>query len=102
MALVPSLSSAAHTAIGGIRKELGRFNRAAEHIASAASSPAAVVELSPAARAAVRPPSTLEEALVESREASAMLAANVRVVATSADMSRELIDLLGRQQSKNG
>jgi hypothetical protein len=88
-------------AVRGIHSAVERFDKAAETIAAAgpAQSNAAVVEISDEARAAAargRDPE-FEQGLIESMVASHELAANVRTLETSDEMTRALMDLLGKR-----
>ena len=100
MSSTSGIGAAQSTALGGIRNQIERFNKAAtEVVRFGAQHHAAVVDISDAARAQAGQSlgADLEGALVEGKEASASLAANVRVLQTANDMNKELIDMFGRR-----
>jgi uncharacterized NAD-dependent epimerase/dehydratase family protein len=100
MSSTSGIGSAANTALGGIRGQIERFTKAAtEVVRYGAEHHAAVVNISDAARSQASEAlgADLEGALIESKEAGASMAANVRVLQTANDMNKELIDLFGRR-----
>jgi uncharacterized NAD-dependent epimerase/dehydratase family protein len=101
MSSTSGIGSAQQTALGGIRSQIARFNKAATEVVrfGAEHHNAAVVNISDAARAQASEVlgADLEGALIESKEAGAGLAANVRVLQTANDMNKELIDMFGRR-----
>lgn len=104
MSSTSGIGSAQQTALGGIRGQIARFNKAATEVVRFGAehhSEAAVVSISDAARAQAPTSEALgadlEGALIESKEAGAGLAANVRVLQTANDMNKELIDMFGRR-----
>lgn len=81
---------------------MDRLNRAADTVARAgpAQSNAAVVDISDEARAAALgqgPAPELQDGLIDSRFATYQVSANVRVLQTSDEMTRALLDSFERR-----
>ena len=96
------MPSASVAAAYGIRAGMERLDRAADTVARAgpAQSMAAVVDISDEARAAASglgPAPELQDGLIDSRFATYQVSANVRVLQTSDEMTRELLDSFERR-----
>jgi hypothetical protein len=83
------------SAISGIQRAVERIERSAENVSSAG--PAAVLHISDEARAAAERAPSLEESLIDSRIASHDLAANVRTLQTSDEMTHALLAMFGNR-----
>jgi hypothetical protein len=102
MMSVRDLPSGSVSAVQGIHRAVERFDRAAATVAEAGprQSNAAVVQISDEARAAAlksQDGDGFERGLIESMVAQHQLAANVRTLETSDEMTQALMDLLGRK-----
>jgi hypothetical protein len=104
MMSVRDLPSGSVSAVQGIHRAVERFDRAAATVAEAGprQSNAAVVQISDEARAAAAKNQSqdegFEQGLIESMIAQHQLAANVRTLETSDEMTQALMDLLGRNK----
>lgn len=99
---IRDLPSASYSAAQGVRAGMERLNRAADTVARSgpAESNAAVLHISDEARAAASangPAPDLQEGLIDSRFATYQVSANVRVLQTSDEMTRELLDSFERR-----
>lgn len=101
MSSTSGIGQAQNVALGGIRAEFARFNKAATDVVriGAEANNASVVEISDAAREAASNAigGDLEGALVDTKVASAGLTADVKVLQTANDMNKELMNLLGKR-----